>query len=166
MPTTVNEQTLDAVNAVNAKLGMEMDSIGAAGVATQNQVSLQQRINELAAEGLAANLALSRQATANQLAFSQAVTARTVRMVMDLSAEQAAAFGTELGSQIHDKLASIEAVLSAGQQQEKTAITTPPQTGTGGAFGSDAGSALMQQIVNQLAILEAELTAIKAKLGT
>jgi hypothetical protein len=63
---------------------------------------------------------------------------------------------------LESKLANIEGLLAAGQQQEKTAITSPPQTGTGGAFGSDSGSALAQQLVNMNTVLEAILARLPA----
>ena len=164
----MNEQAADAVNFNNVKVIGEGPALST-GLAQQNAVAQQQRINELSSSVLGntmnaaqqmAQLAAQQatQISQNGAMLSQAMTGRVARMIMDLSAEQAAAFDREMGASIEQKLAGIEAVLAGGQQMEKIAITTPPQTGTGGAFGSETG--LSQQIALALSNLAAGQAAI------
>lgn len=149
----INAQTLDGQNSLNWKL-MTDEALAAVNTRVENAAQNQQYVQALMQENLAANLALSRQATSNAIAFSQAVTARGVRFAFDISAEQAAGFVTELGSRIEDRLTNLGSALAGIQEFVKTAQTVPPQTGTGGAFGSDAGNALLQQLANISALLE------------
>ena len=160
MPTTANEQTLDSQNALNWKIFSD-EPISSATTRMENATANQQIVQGLLQENLAANLALSRNATANAISFSQAVTARAVRFAFDISAEQAAGFVTQLGSRLEDRITNLGSSLAGLQEMVKTANTTPPQTGTGGAFGSDAGSGLLQQLGNIQALLQSLAEKVK-----
>lgn len=154
MPAVINEQTVDGQTSLNWKV-MSDEPIASANTRTENATANQQIVQALMQESLAANLAISRQATANAIAYAQAVNARAVRFAFDISAEQAVGFATTIGAQLQDKITNLGAALSGVQEMVKVAITTPPQTGTGGAFGSDAGNALFQQLANAMALAEA-----------
>ena len=123
---------------------------GAFGLSIQNSVANQQSVQALINADLAASLSLK-----------QALQARAARFLLDTSAEEAVAFSKQIGSDIQDRITGIEASLAAGQMAEKIAITTPPQTGTGGAFGSDAGSALLAQLANIQALLQSLAEKVK-----
>ena len=152
MPDTLNPQVIDTQTALNFKI--ETDRvIHSAAAAAENGTDSQQRIRALMEDALAQTMIMSRNATMNALAFSQAVTARGVRFAYDISAEQAVGFATTIGAQLQDRILNLGASLDAIQVYLKSAITTPPQTGTGGAFGSDAGNALFQQLANANALL-------------
>lgn len=156
--------TLDPASAAAAVSFNNVKNLGelhalTAGLSGQNVLAQQQRVNEIANSVLAnsmnaaqqmAQLAASQSLNlaASQAQLQQAITGRVARFMLDLSAEEAVAFTKQVGADIQDKLSNIEAAISGGQVYAKTAQTTPPQTGTGGAFGSDAGSALLQQLVN------------------
>jgi hypothetical protein len=166
----VNEQTVDSVALVNSKILGEMHAMTAA-LATQTQAQQQQRINELSASVLANSMNSAQQLAqlagqqalnlaASQAQLQQAITGRVARFMLDLSAEQATAFAQELGSNLTSKLADIGSVVSGIQQDIKGAQTTPPQTGTGGAFGSDSGSPLLQQLASNQALLAQQLGAM------
>lgn len=148
-----NAQVANDQGGLNWKIFTD-EPIASANTRVENGTANQQMVQGLLQENLAANLALSRNATANAIAFSQAVTARAVRFAFDISAEQAAGFVTQLGSRLEDRLTNLGATLAGVQEMVKTAQTTPPQTGTGGAFGSDAGNALLQQLANIQATLQ------------
>lgn len=146
MPQTVSEQVTDEVTSANLKMLADMAQ-GAFGVSIQNAIANQQSVQALVNSDLAASLSMK-----------QALQARAARFLLDTSAEEAVAFTKQLGSDIQDRITGIEAALSAGQQAEKIAITSPPQTGTGGAFGSETG--LSQQIALSLANIAAGQAAI------
>lgn len=171
IPAVLNEQTVDTVNAANFKNVGELHAL-TAGLSGQNMLNLQQRTQEMAL----ANMQLSMQSAqqlaqlagqqalniqASQAQLQQAITGRVARFMLDLSAEEAVAFTKQIGSDLQDKIANINGVLAGMQEAIKASITTPPQTGTGGAFGSDSGSALLQQIVSTLGIIQSRLDAAK-----
>jgi len=132
------------------------------GLSVQNSVANQQYIQSIVNANLQNGLTIAQNAMQNGMQIAQAVTVRSLRMALDTSAEEAVAFTKQIGSDIQDKLTNLEATLSAAQQFEKTALTSPPQTGTGGAFGSDSGSALAQQLAN----MQALLSDLSARLAT
>jgi hypothetical protein len=171
MPADVHEQAAAAVNFNNVKVVGEGPALST-GLSQQNAVAQQQRVNELASSvlgnamnasqqfgQLAAQQAL--QISANSAAIQQAMLGRVTRHILDLSGEQAAAFEKTLGAQLQDQLTELNASLAGGQIQSKVAQSTAPQTGTGGAFGSETG--LSQQI--SLAMAGA-LAPIAAQLST
>lgn len=166
MPPTLNEQVVDEVTALNFKNLAELHSLSA-GVAGQNQIAQQQRVNDTANSvhanamnaaqqiaQLAAQQALT-MATNGQM-LSQAMVGRVSRHVLDLSAEQTVGFMQEIQAGLSKDLASLSGQLASVQEMAKIANTTPPQTGTGGAFGSDAGNALLQQLSNIEALLRSQ----------
>lgn len=172
MPSTVSEQTVDALTLNNVKVIGEGPALST-GLSQQNAVAQQQRVNDLSNSVLAnsmnaaqqmAQLASQQALTLSQngAILAQAMVGRVGRFVLDTSGEEAVAFTKQIGSDVQDKLSNIEAALAAGQVFEKTAITVPPQTGTGGAFGSDSGSALTQQLSN----LAASISAIQSMLAS
>jgi hypothetical protein len=130
-------------------------------IATQNAVANQQHVQSMVNASLQNGLTLAQNALQAGMQLSQAVTTMATKTILDESIKDAVASQKLVGADIADKLANIQAALAGGQQFVKTAQTTPPQTGTGGAFGSDAGSAVLQQIVNALTILESRLSAAK-----
>ena len=140
---------VDETTAANLKMLADMAQ-GAFGLSIQNSVANQQSVQALINADLAASLSLK-----------QALQARAARFLLDTSAEEAVAFSKQIGSDIQDRITGIEASLAAGQMAEKIAITTPPQTGTGGAFGSDAGSALLAQLANIQALLQSLAEKVK-----
>lgn len=127
--------------------------IRSANIAIQNQVTNQQAVDTISREALQTGIVLGRDVLQRGLDFSRAVEARAIRFIFDTSAEEAVGFAKQIGSDLTSKLADIEGLLAAGQQQEKTAITSPPQTGTGGAFGSGTGSSLFQSLAEATALL-------------
>ena len=90
-------------------------------------------------------------ATADTIFEVARETARAVRFTFDTSAEQATSFAQQIAADAGEKLAEAGATLAATQQFSKVAQNTAPQTGTGGAFGSETG--LTQQIALSLANL-------------
>lgn len=141
--------------------------MASANLSMQNAVALQQRVNDTATAvhansmnaaqqlaQLAAQQAL--QINQNGSMLAQAMMGRVSRHVLDLSAEQATAFSREIAADLSNKLADLSGQLASVQEMAKIAQTTPPQTGTGGAFGSDAGNALLQQLANIEALLRAQ----------
>lgn len=163
MPNTLAEQVLDQITVSNAKGLADMNQVPM-GLSVQNAVSAQQRVSDAAnavhenvlnasqqVAQLAAQQAL--QIAQNGAMLSQAMTGRVARMILDASAEQAVAFAKEIGADVSSKLADFGGALASLQEQAKIAQTTPPQTGTGGAFGSDSGNALLQQLANIQALL-------------
>ncbi len=123
---------------------------GAFGLSIQNSVANQQSVQALVNADLAASLSLK-----------QALQARAARFLLDTSAEEAVSFSKQIGADLNDRITGIEAALASGQMAEKIAITSPPQTGTGGAFGSDAGSALLAQLANIQALLQSLAEKVK-----
>lgn len=166
MPTTLNEQVVDEVTALNFKNLAELHSLSA-GVSGQNQIAQQQRVND-SANSVHANAMNAAQQIAqlagqqalqisqNGAMLAQAMLGRVSRHILDLSAEQASAWGRELMSDLPRELANMSGQLASVQEMAKIANTTPPQTGTGGAFGSDAGNALLQQLSNIEALLRSQ----------
>jgi hypothetical protein len=156
MPTTVNEQSVDGVNINNLKAATDM-SIIAMHTASQNVVANQQHVQSIVNAALQNGLMLGQNMLQSGMLLGQAVTTQGVKRLLDMSIEQAVSDTKLLGADLQDKLSNLGSALSAVQQDIKAAQTTPPQTGTGGAFGSDSGSALAQQIANavSLAITEA-----------
>ena len=126
----------------------------AQGLATQNAVASQQQIQNIVNANFQNGLTLASNQLQAGMQLSTAITTQAVKRLLDASIENSVADTKLLGADIQDKLANVEAALSGAQVFEKTAITSPPQTGTGGAFGSDAGSALLQQMANIQALLQ------------
>lgn len=164
MPDVLNPQAADAVNFTNVKNVGELHAL-TAGLSGQNQLAQQQRVNELANNVMASAMQSGQQLaqlagqqalqiSQNAALLSQVITGRVSRFILDTSAEEAVSFEKQIGSALADRMTNIEAALATGQQSGKTAETTPPQTGTGGAFGSDAGNALLQQLANIQALLQ------------
>jgi len=156
-------QVANDQGALNWKIFSDVP-IAASNLSVQNQVSAQQRVNDGAnavhenamnaaqqIAQLAAQQAL--EMSRNGAMLAQAMTGRVTRHILDLSAEQAAGFARELMTDLPRELAQMSGQLAAVQEMAKIAQTVPPQTGTGGAFGSDAGSALQQQLANIQALL-------------
>jgi heme oxygenase len=160
MPVTLDEQVRDTVNFNNAKSLADMAQT-AMNLSTQNAVSNQAHVQALVNAALANSLTLSQNALQSGMQLSQAITTMATKTILDESVKDAVASQKLIGSDIQDRLMNIEGALSGGQQFAKVAQTTPPQTGTGGAFGSDSGSALLQQIVSTLAIIQSRLDAAK-----
>lgn len=168
MPQVLNEQVVDEITAMNAK-GLSDMMQTAMGLSVQNAVANQNTTQTAAAAALANGLTIGQAVMQNGINLAQAINARAVRFAFDISAEQAAAFDRQLSADVSGRLMNIEAALSGGQQASKIAQSTAPQTGTGGAFGSDAGSAINQQIANlsaTVAALQAQLNAVRGGGGT
>jgi uncharacterized protein with von Willebrand factor type A (vWA) domain len=159
-------QVANDQGALNYKIFSDVP-IAASNLSVQNAVSAQQRVNDGAnavhenamnaaqqIAQLAAQQAL--QMSQNGAMLAQAMTGRVSRHILDLSAEQATAFAKELSADLASRLAEMSGQLASVQEMAKIAQTTPPQTGTGGAFGSDAGSAVLQQLANIEALLRAQ----------
>jgi hypothetical protein len=157
VPDTVNSQAADAVNFNNVKVLGEVPA-HSIGLAMQNAVSQQQRVNEIATASFQNALTAANNITQSWIPIQQAMVGRVARHVLDVSAEQAAAFEKQLGAEVSDRLSDIGGALAGVQEFVKTAQTTPPQTGTGGAFGSETG--LSQQIALALSNLAAGQAAI------
>lgn len=157
MPSTVNEQLMDEVTSGNLKVLADMAQ-GALAQSIQNQVNNQAHIQAIQAATLQNGLTLAQDAVAQSLALSRMVTGKVLRYVADTSAEQATAFAQQIASDANETLAQAGATLSAVQQESKIAQSTAPQTGTGGAFGSETG--LSQQIALALSNLAAGQAAI------
>lgn len=161
MPTSVNEQAADAVNFNNVKVIGEVPA-STMGLALQDAVNSQRRMQAVA-DSVAANIMnTAQQAERNASILAQAMMARASRFMLDISGEQAAAFEKILGAQLQDQITELGASVASVQQNLKGAQTTPPQTGTGGAFGSDAGSAVLQQLVNNQAAMVAQMASLAA----
>lgn len=157
MPSQLNEQMVDQITATNAKGLADMNQVPM-GLSVQNSVSNQQNVQAYVNANVQNGLTLAQNMTANAVAMSQAITARATRFIFDISAEQAASFTRQLEADIGGRLSNIEAALAGSQIFEKTAATSPPQTGTGGAFGSETG--LSQQVALALSNLAAGQAAI------
>lgn len=164
MPDELNKQVVDQVTALNFKNLAELHSL-TGGLAGQYQLAAQQRVNDTAnavhanalnaaqqIAQLAGQQALTMSANAQML--SQAMLGRVGRTVLDVSAEQAVGFMQEIQAGLSKDLAALSGQLASVQEMAKIANSTPPQTGTGGAFGSDAGNALLQQLANIQALLQ------------
>jgi hypothetical protein len=176
MPATVSEQITDEVT------GVKMQSIGTlhsltASLSARAQLAAYERQNDLAASVVAnamnsaQQLQQSASIAAQQIASNSAILAmgaavRAFRMVTDVSAEQAVGFAEQIGSNLTAELKDMGGTLAGIQQFVKEANTTPPQTGTGGAFGSDAGSALLQQIANTQALMVNGLSELSAAIAS
>jgi len=152
---TVNEQTADAINLTNVKNVGELHAL-TAGLSGQNQLTNQQAVDAIMRESLQSGITFHREIMAGSVDLSRAVRAKAIRDIFNVG-QEASAFDKTMAAGLETKLANIEGLLAAGQQQEKTAITTPPQTGTGGAFGSDAGSAILQLLANIEALLRSQV---------
>ena len=162
MANVNNSAVANDQGGLNYKLFTD-EALASVNTRVQNAVTSQQAVDAISREALQTGIALGRELLQGSIDLSRAVQARAVRFIFDTSAEEAVGFAKQIGSDLTGKLSDIEGLLAAGQQQEKTAVTTPPQTGTGGAFGSDAGSALLQQIVNTQAIIAEALAKLAAK---
>jgi hypothetical protein len=154
MPTTVNEQAIDALTLEEVKNIAGLHAL-TAGLSGQNQLTNQQAVDVISREALQSGIAIGREWASGAMNIGRAVQARAIRFIMDTSAQEAISFTRQISSDLTSKLADIEGMLAAGMQQEKTAISTPPQTGTGGAFGSSPGTALYQQLAEALALVSA-----------
>ncbi len=150
MPGTLNEQVVDQITTTNAK-GLADMAQTAMGLSTQNAVANQQQVQ-----------AIQNASLQGYLTIHQTLTALAAKRLLDTSAEEAVAFTKQIGSDLQDKINNIGAALAGVQEDVKIAQTTPPQTGTGGAFGSDAGTALLQQLAN----IQAVLQGLEAKIRT
>lgn len=156
MPSIANEQVVDGAVIGNIKMLTDMAQV-TMGQTIQDAARQQSRQQDLAASVLA-NAMNGAQQLANAAGnLTLALTARTAHTILN-SAEQAAAFDKTLAANLEGKMANLEAALSSGQQMSKIANTTPPQTGTGGAFGSETG--LSQQVALALSNLAAGQAAI------
>lgn len=155
MPAALNEQIVDEVTGIKFNTMATIPATVAELMAT-DAVALQRRSQDIATQ-------LYQNASTMALQMNSAVSARASDMLFG-TAQVASAFDRTLQG-LQNKLAEMEATLGAGQQFTKTAQTTPPQTGTGGAFGSDAGSALLQQIVNSQNVIANGIQAILATLN-
>ena len=157
--TTINDVgTVAAINMVNKKNLAELHGL-TAGLSGQNQLANQQTATEFATANRNLTLEQARNhagllntsaqdAAASWRPIHQALTARVTRFILDTSAEEAVSFAKQIQSDLSERVANLGASLSAVQEMVKIAQSTPPQTGTGGAFGSDAGSAYGQQLAN------------------
>lgn len=152
MPNMLNEQTVDQITQSNAKIIADMAQ-SAMGLSVQNAVASQQNVQAVVNANLQNGLTMAQSNLQAGLDLARAVLARSVRFTFDTSAEEAVGFAKQMSADLASKMSDLEAALSGGQQMEKIAITTPPQTGTGGAFGSDAGAAILQQLSNINAVL-------------
>lgn len=152
MPSSLNEQQVDQITQSNAKM-LADQAQSAIGLTIQNAVASQQSVQAMVNATLQNGLTLAQSNLQAGLDLSRAVLARSVRFTFDTSAEEAVGFAKQMSADLASKMSDLEAALSGGQQMEKIAITTPPQTGTGGAFGSDAGAAILQQLSNINAVL-------------
>ena len=160
MPNVLNEQLADATSYGNIK-GLADMAQTAMNLSTQNAVANQQGVQAMINSNLQNGLALSQSIMANAVNQATAVQARALRFLFDTSAEEAVSFTKQIGSDLAGQLAQMGGQLASIQEQAKIANTTPPQTGTGGAFGADSGSALNQQLAN----LSASIAAIEAMLN-
>jgi hypothetical protein len=156
----LNEQVVDAVTNEEFKNVAGLHAL-TAGLSAQNQLTNQQAVDAIMRESLQSGITFHREIMAGSVDLSRAVRAKAIRDIFNVG-QEASAFDKTMAAGLESKLANIEGLLAAGQQQEKTAITSPPQTGTGGAFGSDSGSALAQQLVNMNTVLEAILARLPA----
>ncbi len=117
MPDVLNSQVTDTINTTNAKTVGEGTAFAtnlahqnfaqAAGLAAQNAVTVQQRMNDVGVQA------------------SQAFT----NNMHNLDMVQAASMATLKGSELPGIMAQLGSVVAALQQIVKTAQTTPPQTG-------------------------------------
>ena len=165
MPDTLDPATAaDAVSWVNVKNLGDMTALSA-GLSSQDAVALQRRTNDLALQLHESASHQAQQLAADAAAFRTALLARATQMLMGDTALQASASSQEMTGNLQQKLAEIGASLASVQDSVKASITTPPQTGTGGAFGSDAGSALLQQIVNAQAAQSQVLASLASALA-
>lgn len=139
-----------------------------AGLSAQNQLTNQQLVTTIDREAVQSGIAIGREIMMRGIDLSRAAQARALRYVFAPSSEETAgeavSFAKTIAADLSSKLADVQGLLASGQIQEKIAITTPPQTGTGGAFGSAPGSALYAQIAEALA-LAAALRNISPKEG-
>lgn len=147
----MSEQTIDGVNISNVKMLADMSQT-AMGLSIQNGVANQQSVQ-----------AIQNASLQGYLTLHQTMTALAAKKLLDTSAEEAVAFTKQIGADLQDKITGIGASLAAVQEDVKISNTTPPQTGTGGAFGSDSGSALTQQIGNLAAAVAAMQAMLQAK---
>jgi hypothetical protein len=166
MAAVNNNEIANDQGGLNWKIFTDVP-ISSANLSGQNAVSRQQRADQAADSvhensmnaaqqiaQLAAKSAL--QMSDNTAMLAQAMTGRVTRHILDLSAEQTVGFMQEIQAGLAKDLAAISGQLAAVQEMAKIAQTTPPQTGTGGAFGSDAGNALLQQLANIEALLRSQ----------
>lgn len=166
MPPVDGAQVANDQGALNWKIFSDVP-IATSNLTVQNAAARQQRMEQAADSvhenamnaaqqiaQLAAKSAL--QMSDNTAMLAQAMTGRVTRHILDLSAEQTVGFMQEIQAGLSKDLAAISGQLAAVQEMAKIANTTPPQTGTGGAFGSDAGNALLQQLANIEALLRSQ----------
>lgn len=132
---TGDAQTKDTINTVNLKNLGDMNPL-VAGLSSQNAVANQQVVQGMVGASLQAHLS-------NMAALN----ARTSRFILDTSAEEAATFFKQMGSNITDQITA----LASGQQAAKVANTTPPETG------------IAQQLANMSASLAAVLAFLQAQ---
>jgi len=165
MPDQVNLQLMDTVSAVNLKLGAGMEQI-AMGASIQDLQQSQSRRNQLADSVLANQLNSAQQIQAaeatNRVLMSNAINAIAIKYLFDTSAQEAVTFAKEIASDTAQTMQDFGGVIAGIQQDLKGAQSTAPQTGTGGAFGSDAGSAILQQLANQQALMQSSITELTA----
>lgn len=165
MPDQVNLQLMDTVSAVNLKLAAGMEQV-AMGASIQDLQQAQSRRNQLADSVLANQLNSAQQIQASEatsrMIMSNAVNALALKYLFDTSAQEAVTFAKEIASDTAQTMQDFGGVIAGIQQDIKGAITTPPQTGTGGSFGSDSGSALLQQLANNQALMANGLSALAA----
>lgn len=156
--TVVNPQTLDSQNSLNWKVQSDRP-INAANLALENAVSDQQLTRAIEREALQTGIAVAREWASGAINIGRATQARVIRYIFEPgageSAGEAVSFAKTISSDLSSKLSDLQGMLASGQQQEKTAITTPPQTGTGGSFGSSPGTALYAQLGEALALVNA-----------
>src|SRR4030095_5992063 len=131
--------------AMNAKMLADMAQ-SAMGLTIQNAAANQQTVQAIINANLQNGLAMAQANMQAGLDLSRAVTTVSVKRLFDQQMGDAINEGTLTGSDLQDKLSNLGAALSGVQQDIKAAQTTPPQTGTGGAFGSAPGSAVAAQV--------------------
>jgi len=151
---------VDAVNSAQVAndqgaLNWKVESDGpirSANTAIQNQVTNQQAVDAIMREALQSGITFHREIMAGSVDIGRAVRSKAIRDIFNVG-QEASAFDKTMAAGLETKLANIEGLLAAGQQQAKTANTTPPQTGTGGAFASGTGSSLYQSLAEVGALL-------------
>jgi|SRR5215831_5058682 len=139
MPQTVNEQTVDAVTIVDVKNGAEMPGL-TAGFASQAQQQQQAIMNANQVANQQSVQAIINQSLQVHTATMNALAGRVSRLVMDVSAEQAAGFAKELTAGLASEMQQFGADLASIQQDIKAAQSTPPETAVGQALANLAAS--------------------------
>ncbi len=132
-------QVANDQGALNYKLFTDVP-MSASNITVQNAAAQQQRVNDSAnavhANTLNAAQQLSQlaglqalQISQNGAMLAQAMTGRVARHILDLSAEQAVAFGKEIAADLSGKMEEFGASLSSIEQFAKMANNTPRETG-------------------------------------